>query len=155
MQGEALITRGGKRAGTRFAWGTGGDQDQRALEGLSKMFNDPTSYNILPYKHSFTADGDTALTAYFMPAYAMLIDPEYMDNRGYTDMVKAKEYFEGERKKKSGQVLLDYCAEYCFTGEEALLKQGDSIFDSIILADRLTQLRVHKIGVKPQIVDLA
>ena len=25
VQGEALITRGGRRTGTRFAWGTGGD----------------------------------------------------------------------------------------------------------------------------------
>ena len=43
MQGEALITRAGKRSGTRFAWGTGGDSDPKALEGLSKMFNDPES----------------------------------------------------------------------------------------------------------------
>ena len=154
VQGEALITRGGRRVGSRFAWGTGGDSDPKALDGLSKMFNNPDAYNILPYKHNFTEDGETVLTAFFLPAYAMVIDPKYMDNRGYTDMVKAREYFESERKKKSGQVLLDYCAEYCFTGSEALLKQGDSIFDTIAIADRLTQLRVQKIGVKPQVVDL-
>lgn len=131
-----------------------GDSDPKALDGLSKMFNDPDSYNILPYKHNFTDDGETVLTSFFLPAYAMVIDPKYMDKRGYTDMVKAREYFEAERKKKSGQALLDYCAEYCFTGGEALLKQGDSIFDSIALADRLTQLRIQKIGVKPQVVDL-
>ena len=133
---------------------TGGDSDSKALDGLSKMFNNPDAYNILPYKHNFTEDGETVLTAFFLPAYAMVIDPKYMDHRGYTDMVKAREYFESERKKKSGQVLLDYCAEYCFTGSEALLKQGDSIFDTIAIADRLTQLRVQKIGVKPQVVDL-
>lgn len=131
-----------------------GDSDPKALEGLSKMYNDPESYNILPYKHNFTEDGETALTAFFLPAYAMVIDPKYMDHRGYTDMVKARAYFEGERKKKSGQVLLDYCAEYCFTGSEALLKQGDNIFDAVMIADRLTQLRVQKIGIKPQRVDL-
>ena len=131
-----------------------GDSDPKALDGLSKMFNNPDAYNILPYKHNFTEDGETVLTAFFLPAYAMVIDPKYMDHRGYTDMVKAREYFESERKKKSGQVLLDYCAEYCFTGSEALLKQGDSIFDTIAIADRLTQLRVQKIGVKPQVVDL-
>ena len=92
-----------------------GDSDPVALEGLSKMFFNPEAYNILPYKHNFTEDNNYALTAFFMPAFAMLIDPQFMDNRGYTDMVKARAYFESERKKKSGQVLLDYCAEYCFT----------------------------------------
>ena len=131
-----------------------GDQDAKALEGLSKMFNDPVAYNILPYRHNYTEDGEYVLTAFFLPAYAMKIDPEYMDSRGYTDMIKAREYFEGERKKKSGQVLLDYCAEYCFTPSEALLKQGDGIFDPVILADRLTQLRIQKIGIQPQRVNL-
>lgn len=118
------------------------------------MFNDPKSYNILPYKHNFMDDGEVVLTAFFVPAFAMIIDPKYMDHRGYTDMDKAREYFEGERKKKSGQALLDYCAEYCFTPNEALLKQGDGVFDPIIIADRLTQLRIQKMGIKPQRVDL-
>lgn len=131
-----------------------GDGDPQALEGLSKMFYNPDAYNILPYRHNHTEDGKDALTAFFLPAYAMVIDPELMDSRGYTDMVKARAYFEGERKKKSGQVLMDYCAEYCFTGEEALLKQGDNIFDSIAISDRLGQLRIQKIGVKPQQVKM-
>ena len=118
------------------------------------MFYNPDAYNILPYRHNHTEDGKDALTAFFLPAYAMVIDPELMDSRGYTDMVKARAYFEGERKKKSGQVLMDYCAEYCFTGEEALLKQGDNIFDSIAISDRLGQLRIQKIGVKPQQVKM-
>lgn len=118
------------------------------------MFFNPEAYNILPYKHNFTEDGEYALTAFFLPAYAMLIDPRFMDHRGYTDMVAARAYFEGERKKKSGQVLLDYCAEYCFTPQEALLKQGENMFDSVSIADRLGQLRVQKIGVKPMQVKM-
>ena len=43
-----------------------------------------------------------------------------------------------------GQALLDYCAEHCFTPDEALLRQGDNIFDSIVISDRLTQIRVFK-----------
>lgn len=133
---------------------TGGDSDPKALDGLSQMFYNPEAYNILPYKHNFTSDGQYVKTAFFLPAYAMLIDPEYMDHRGYTDMVKAREYFDGERKKKSGQVLLDYCAEYCYTSEDALLKQGSNIFDTIAIADRLGQIRVQKIGIKPQHVKM-
>ena len=56
-----------------------GDSDPKALDGLSKMYNNPDAYNILPYKHNFTEDGETVLTAFFLPAYAMVIDPKYMD----------------------------------------------------------------------------
>lgn len=133
---------------------TGGDSDVRALDGLSKMFNNPSAYGILPYKHNYTEDGTTVLTGFFLPAFAMVIDPEYMDHRGYTDMVKAKAHFEKERSKKSGQVLIDYCSEYCFTPTEALLKEGDNIFDTTSLADRLGQIRIQKIGQKPQQVKM-
>lgn len=118
------------------------------------MFFNPEAYNILPYRHNFTEDNEYALTAFFLPAFAMVISPEFMDNRGYTDMVKAKAYFDGERKKKSGQVLLDYCAEYCMTPQEALLKQGSNDFDQVSISDRLGQLRIQKIGVKPQQVKM-
>lgn len=154
VQGEALITRAGRRTGCRFAWGTGGDSDAVALDGLSKMFFNPEAYNILPYRHNYTEDSEYALTAFFLPAYAMLIDPEFMDSRGYTDMIKSRAYFESERKKKTGQVLLDYCAEYCFTPQEALLKQGSNDFDQVAISDRLGQLRIQKIGVKPQQVKM-
>lgn len=50
-----------------------------------------------------------------------------------------------------GQALLDYCAEHCFTPDEALLRQGDNIFDSIVISERLTQIRVFKENyVKPE-----
>ena len=153
-QGEALITVAGARKGIRCAWGTGGDSDPKALQGLSEMFNDPEAFNVLPYKNNYSDDGAVQYTGFFLPAYSMMLKTGYVDNRGVTDLKKARDYYETERKKKSGQALLEYCAEYCFTPAEALLRQGDGIFDPIIIADRLTQLRIQKIGVKPQCVDL-
>ena len=35
-----------------------------------------------------------------------------------------------------------YCSEYCFTPAEALLRQGDNIFDAIAISDRITQIRI-------------
>ncbi len=154
VQGEALVTVAGARKGIRCAWGTGGDSDPKALQGLSEMFNDPEAFNILPYKNNYSDDGTVQYTGFFLPAYSMMLKTGYTDNRGATLIEKAKTYYETERKKKSGQVLLEYCAEYCFTPGEALLKQGDGIFDPILIADRLTQLRIQKIGIKPQRVDL-
>lgn len=78
----------------------------------------------------------------------------YTDNRGVTDRAKAKAYYEKQRKLKTGQALLEYCSEFCFTPNEALLRQGDNIFDSVALSDRITQLRVHKVGAKPRNVAL-
>ena len=47
LQGEALITvMGGRRIGTRIAWGTGGDSGP-ALSGIRHMTNNPEAYNVL------------------------------------------------------------------------------------------------------------
>lgn len=109
---------------------------------------------MLPYKNSYSDDGTVQYTGFFLPAYSMMLKTGYSDHRGVTFLKKAKEYYESQRKKKSGHKLLEYCAEYCFTPSEALLRQGDGIFDPIIISDRLTQLRIQKIGIKPQQVDL-
>ena len=78
----------------------------------------------------------------------------FTDHRGVTNRAKAKAWYEEQRSKKSGQALLEYCAEFCFTPAEALLRQGENIFDSIVLADRITQIRIHKLGVKPRKINL-
>lgn len=131
-----------------------GDENASALAGLSEMFSNPESFNVLPYKNNYSKDGEIQYTGYFIPAYNIMLKHGFTDSRGVTNIAKAKEYYESERKKKSGQALLEYCAEYCWDPEEALLKQGDALFDPISIADRLTQLRIQKIGVKPQQVSL-
>lgn len=143
---------GGEHFGSRICLGTGGDD--MALEGLSKIFSNPEAYNVLPYKNYDTEDGETAITAFFIPAHKFSLKKDFLDSRGVTDSKRFREFYEQERKKMSGQDLLNYCAEHCFHSQEALLKQGNSIFDTIAIADRLTQIRVQKIGIKPQVVDL-
>lgn len=112
-KGEALVTVAGARKGIMSAWGTGGDDCSDALAGLSEMFNDPEAFNVLPYKNYYSEDGSVQYTGYFIPAYNIMLKAGFTDNRGVTYIQKAKEYYEGERKKKSGQALLEYCAEYC------------------------------------------
>ena len=152
IKSNALVELGGEHFGSRIALGTGGDD--MALEGLSRIFSNPEAYNVLPYKNYDTEDGETAITAFFIPAHKFSLKKDFLDSRGVTDSKRFREFYEQERKKMSGQDLLNYCAEHCFHSQEALLKQGNSIFDTIAIADRLTQLRVQKIGVKPQLVDL-
>lgn len=83
-----------------------------------------------------------------------MLGSNFTDKRGVTDTKKAKEYYEKQRAAKSGKSLLEYCAEFCFTPNEALLRQGENIFDAIAISDRLTQIRVHKMGIKPRRVAL-
>lgn len=125
-----------------------------ALEGLSKLFSNPEAYNILPYKNYDTEDGKPQISGFFIPAHKFSLKKEFLDNRGVTKSKEFKAFYEQERKKMSGKDLLNYCAEHPFNPQEALFKQGDAIFDSVLIANRLTQLRIQKLGVKPQQVSL-
>ncbi len=84
LQGEALITvMGGRRIGTRIAWGTGGDSGP-ALSGIRHMTNNPEAYNVLPFRHNYTPDGKYILSAMFIPAYRVVTDDtvKLVDKRG-------------------------------------------------------------------------
>lgn len=153
IQGNALVELGGAKIGIRLIGGTGGDTGPQ-LAGLAKIFNDPIKYNVLPYKNFHSRDGRVQYTAFFIPAHEFALKAEFLDKRGVTDSKRFKEYYEKQRKKLDGPDLLDYCAEHCFTPDEALLRQGDNIFDSVVISDRLTQLRVHKMGTPPKPVAL-
>ena len=149
IQGEALITiLGDTRVGTRFVFGTGGSEGP-ALEGLKSITTDPKAYNVLPHRHKFTPRGDYAETAFFIPAYRIVFSK--LDNRGFTKAEDGIEHFLNIRKSKEGDPakLLTYCAEYCFTIEEALIKQGDNMFPREELAEQLTNLDIYKGLPKP------
>lgn len=152
-QGTALVEIGGVRRGIKIGWGTGGDQGP-SLTGLSEIFSDPKANNVLPYKNFYSSDGTVQYTGFFIPAYTFMLGSEYTDHRGVTNIEKAKKYYKEQRAAKSGKSLLEYCSEYCFTPAEALLRQGDNIFDAIAISDRITQIRIHKMGVKPRRVAL-
>jgi len=149
IQGNALVELGGEKIGLKVIGGTGGDAGE-PLAGLSRMFSNPVGFNVLPYKHFYTRDGKVSYTGFFLPAHEFALDPAYLDSRGVTDGTRFKEYYEHNRRLLEGVDLLDYCAEHCFTPDEALLKQGDNIFDAEVISQRLTDIRVHGLGIKPE-----
>lgn len=55
------------------------------------MFNNPRSYNVLPYKNKYTRDGKIAYTGFFIPAHEFSLNPEFVDSRGVTDSVRFKQ----------------------------------------------------------------
>lgn len=146
IQGDALIDIQGQRFGIKCAWGTGGDSGP-ALEGLSAAYYEPWTYDALPYKHSYTADGLPVLTGYFIPAYTIVTSAKYVDKRGWTNPELGKKYYQSERDKKAGDPkgLMLYSAEYCFTAEEALALEGDNQFNTVLLSEQLAAIKLHKI----------
>ena len=149
IQGTALVELGGKKIGIKITLGTGGD-DSGKVAGLARIFNNPLAYNVLPYKNKYTLDGKIAFTGFFIPSYEFALDPKYVDNRGVTNSIEFKKYYEAKRALMEGQDLLTYCAEYCFTPNDALLKQGDNLFNAELLSDQITQIRVFKNYTKPE-----
>lgn len=147
IQGDALVGIQGARFGIKLAGGTGGDNGP-ALEGLRKMYYNTDVYDILPYRHNYTPSGEQALTAYFIPAYAIVNREDCTDKRGWTDPEKGKAYYNSERDKKAKdpKALIIYCAEYCFTAEEAFSLEGENKFNKIIIAEQLANIRLHKIA---------
>lgn len=149
VQGEALVTIGGRRIGVRVAWGTGGDTGPQ-LQALSDLFYNPITFNILPYKNNFNATKETVYTSFFMPAYTML--PDFMDSRGYCNEEEAINFYNKERMLRANdpQALLMYKAEFCFIPEEALIREGNNRFDSEKLSEQLANIQLHKLIPTPK-----
>lgn len=144
-QGEALVNIQGQKFGIKLSGGTGGDSGA-ALEGLRELYYNPEEFGILPYKHNFTETKETVFTGYFIPAYTVINKIGYIDERGYTDPEKGIEYYDNERAKLASKpkALIEYCAEYCYTAEEAFSLEGENKFNKVLIAEQLTKIRALK-----------
>ena len=156
IQGQALVGILGSQFGIEIMGGTGGDSGA-ALEGLHDIYYNPRGFNVLPLKHNFTSDGQTAYTGYFLPTYSILLGSEFTDKRGWTDPEKAKAHYQKERDIKAVEDPKGfpiYCAEYCFTAEEAFALEGENKFNKVYLVNQLAQINLYKAGPKLERGDL-
>lgn len=144
IKGEELVRPGGNRIGVQVIGGTGGDI--QGADGLRKIYEEPKTFNVLPFRHNYTPDKEYVLSNFFIPAYKTLDLPEYVDNRGWCDEDKAKEYYNKQRdlKAKTPSALIKYCAEQCFTAEEALALEGQNKFNRTLLANQIAYMRTHR-----------
>lgn len=146
IQGEALLDVGGNKIGISLIGGTGGDARGFALEGLRNIYYNPEDYDVLPYRHNYTQNGEVTLTGYFLPSFSVILKPGFLDSRGYTDETKAKEYWQEKRNKlmANPKALVDHCAERCFNAEEAFALEGENKFNKVNIAEQLTRIRALK-----------
>ena len=144
IKGEELINVGGVKRGLSITGGTGGDS--KGAEGLRKLYETPTVYNVLPFKHNYTTDGEEVLSCFFIPAYKTLNSQDVLDNRGWCNEEKAKEFYQQRRDQLANQpsALLKYCAEQCFTADEALSLEGSNKFNRTLLANQIAYIRTHR-----------
>lgn len=121
---------------------TGGDG--KYMAELSDMFYNPQGFNVLPYKHNYTKNGEYVLTGFFVPSFTFVNRPGMVDSRGVTDTKKARAFLEEQRANLlyDPKAYLIQCAEFCFCPEEAFALEGDNKFNKVLLADQLTQIRI-------------
>lgn len=159
IQAEALVKVGGKRIGSRFLQGTGGDAGA-PLATLNKMFYDPEGYKILPYKNTYGRDQQVQYTGYFIPAYTMWFGDDDgnigFDERGVVNEEMAKIHFNKEFEKyKDPHAALLSKAEYCFTPEDAFILEGSNRFDQELLIDQYNAITLHKTVEAPKFARLS
>lgn len=118
------------------------------LAGLKALFLDPRAYDILPYRNNMTDSGEYVLTGFFIPAWSTVID--YMDHRGVVEKEKGIAHYMKSRAKLANKPadLIKHCAEYCFTHEEALSREGQNDFNQARLAEQRSEIE-HLKRVKP------
>ena len=152
VQGRALCEVQGIIRGIQVYGGTGGDIGP-ALEGLKKIYYNPKSYKVLPFRHSWTQDGAVAETGFFIPYFLQSLNPKYMDSRGVCNQTEYKKILTKERNELLSvpDDYVKHCAEYCWNAEEAFTLEGQNKFNKMKIADQLANIRLHKIGPKPQV----
>jgi len=150
IKAEALVEVLGDKFGLRVVWGTGGEGGA-FIEGLEKIYLSPESYNILPLRHNHTTTKEYVYTSFFIPAYRMVA--EFMDYRGITDEIKAREYYDAKRitYKNKPLDLAMHVAEYCYTAEEALSQRGNTIFNKAKLLAQEVEVKINKTTPAPEV----
>lgn len=144
IKAEELCTVGGNKIGIIGAVGTGGDSGPN-LEGLNKVYYNPTMFQILPFYHNYTETGEWVKTAYFMPAYITMHKKGYVGSRGEYLLSKQKEYYLDRRATITDpKTLLEHKAEQCFTAEEAFAAEGVNKFNKVKLSDQIVRIRILK-----------
>lgn len=145
IQGQELVEVQGIPRGIMLFGGTGGDKG-KALEGLRKIYYNPKSFKVLPYKHNYTQTGETTTSGFFIPYFAQSLNPEYMDERGVCNEEEFKKRLQEERDNLASipEEYIKKCAERCWNAEEAFNLEGQNKFNKINIVEQLTRIRALK-----------
>ena len=117
--------------GQMTAFGTGGNDKDEGLEGLSTLFNNPEAYDVFPFYNIWDEDLEGTTCGFFVPA--TMIRENHMDKDGNIDKKGATKDILAEReirKKANDPVALQrMCAENPLNPSEALSRVSNNIFN--------------------------
>lgn len=145
IQGQELVEVQGIPRGIMLFGGTGGDKG-KALEGLRKIYYNPKSFKVLPYRHNYTQTGEVTTSGFFIPYFAQSLNPEFMDERGVCYEEEFKKRLQEERDNLASipEEYIKKCAERCWNAEEAFNLEGQNKFNKVHIVEQLTRIRALK-----------
>lgn len=141
---EVSLEAEGRKTGYMNYIGTGGDMDMGAQD-LEHMFENPSNYNLLEFKHIWEPPGQcpTFKVAHFTPYYLYLI----IDKDGNSLVQMSMDFAMMKRSKLSGSKLYTHRTQRPFYASEAFLISGGGYFGEEITQwcnERITQLKLFR-----------
>lgn len=117
------VRAGASITGQISVFGTGGEEKGQDIEGLDEIFNDPTTYDMLPFVNDWE-DFEATECGVFVPCY--MTNPTFIDDQGVIDLEGAIKYDDEQREKKRKakdvKELDRHMAENPRTPTEALIR---------------------------------
>lgn len=117
------VRAGSSLTGQISVFGTGGEEGQD-IEGLDEIFNDPATYDMLPFENNWEEGYEATECGVFIPCY--MANSTFMDDLGNVDIEGAiiDDDLEREKKKKAKdtKALDRRMAEFPRTPTEALIR---------------------------------
>lgn len=171
---DPCVKQGTRRFGMIMMTGTGGDMEKGTVDAY-KMFNDPHTYDLLPFwddqkpesskqfyipsspfKLDRTEDNPCGL---FIPG-SMLVEGSYRDSEGNTLFEKSIAYIQQEReRRKRGKDLTAYTSYlqfYPLTIADVFLSSNQNIFPIGLLQEQVEKIQKDKflknIGIRGELV---
>lgn len=123
------VRAGSSITGQISIFGTGGEEGQD-IEGLDEIFNDPYTYDMLPFINDWEEGYEATECGVFVPCY--MANPTFMDSDGNVDIEAAKADDDLERVKAKGardpKKIDRRMAEFPQTPTEALIRVNNNNF---------------------------
>jgi hypothetical protein len=134
---------GAIKFGTIYMFGTGGGMESGASEESMEVFNDPRSFDCLPFMDTWEETGEIG---FFVP-YEMGLN-QFKDKEGNTDMERSTRFVDSVREKKaagkSKKPLYDEMQNNPRVPSEAFLIMNANIFPIGELKEHLGWLKTNQ-----------
>lgn len=131
--------------GLMSAYGTGGTATA-AFHGLRELFYNPKGYNVYGIRNVFDKKSKGSPCGFFHAGYLNQVG--YMDNNGNSDVVGGlvsvlKKRLLTKYNSSDPSALTQAIAEMALTPQEAIMKVGGSIFNTVAIKHYLEECRIN------------